>query len=61
MFKIPLIMAATCSIALGEGDWTKTSLRAAAAIPAAPVSISPFEIHLNVNPPQLPVQHSDYI
>ena len=61
MFRIPLIMAATGFHCIRRGFWTKASLRAAAAIPALPVSISPFEIHLNVNPQQLTVQRSDYM
>ena len=61
MFRASLIVAATASISFGAGLRNVASVRATAAIPGMPVSISPFEMQLNVNLQELPVQQVDYI
>jgi hypothetical protein len=59
MLKIVLIVVATAVLAFAAGVWTKSTVLATSAVTPNPSTLSPSEMHLKVNPRDLPIQRVD--
>jgi hypothetical protein len=61
MVKLFLIVIGTAAPAFGAGIWTQETLaehqRTVTRVVSAPSTLSPFEMHRQVNPDDLPVQY----
>jgi hypothetical protein len=59
MLKMILVVVATAILAFAAGVWTKSTVLATSALAPAPATLSPAEMHLKVQPSDLPVQQVD--
>ena len=56
--RTTIIIVATAALAFAAGFWTKSTMATGAAF-ATSSGISPTELHLRVNPAELPQQQVD--
>jgi hypothetical protein len=56
--RTTMIVVATAALAFAAGFWTKGTMATGAVI-ANPSGISPTELHLRLNPAELPQQQVD--
>jgi hypothetical protein len=59
MLKIVLVVVVTALLAFAAGVWTKSTVLATGAATLGPATLSPSEMHLRVNPQDLPIQRVD--
>jgi hypothetical protein len=59
MLKIVLIVVVTALLAFAAGVWTKSTVLATGAATPGAATLSPSEMHLRVNPQDLPIQRVD--
>jgi hypothetical protein len=59
MLKMILIVVVTALLAFAAGVWTKSTVLATGAATSDPATLSPSEMHLRVNPQDLPIQRVD--
>jgi hypothetical protein len=59
MLKMILVVVATAILAFAAGVWTKSTVLATGALAPAPATLSPAEMHLKVQPSDLPLQQVD--
>jgi hypothetical protein len=59
MLKMILIVIVITVLAFAAGVWTKSTVLATSAVTPGPATVSPSEMHLRVNPQDLPLQRVD--
>jgi hypothetical protein len=59
MLKIVLVVVVTALLAFAAGVWTKSTVLATGAATPGAATLSPSEMHLRVNPQDLPIQRVD--
>ena len=59
MPKTVLIVVVTALLAFAAGVWTKSTVLATGAATPGAATLSPSEMHLRVNPQDLPIQRVD--